>query len=123
MGGVDRRLPLRAGNFDASGSTAIADIVSRVFLGAIGRVAVAIDEWRPAMGRVGFWTMSRRQQDLYKPADLSYFIGELRRLSGPAETGSHAGNGSRAHFWHAVRLYLQGRIHDSAFRIQGSAQE
>lgn len=46
--------------------------------------------------------MSRRQQGLYKPADLSYFIGELRRTAGRAGQG-------RANFWHTVRIYLQQR--------------
>lgn len=44
--------------------------------------------------------MYRRGQGIYKPADLTYFINELRRASR---------RGSRANFWHVLRLYLQQR--------------
>lgn len=57
----------------------------------------------------GFGTMSRRHQRLYKPADLSYFIGELRRMGGRTDQSSPMGEAGRADFWHALRLYLQGR--------------
>ncbi|HEX7447801.1 MAG TPA: hypothetical protein VF306_09670 [Pirellulales bacterium] len=62
--------------------------------------------------------MSRRHQGLYKPADLSYFIGELRRMSGRTEQRIRMAEANRADFWHALRLYLQETMQDPAFRSQ-----
>lgn len=44
--------------------------------------------------------MYRRGQGIYKPADLTYFINELRTASR---------RGSRANLWHSLRIYLQQR--------------
>lgn len=47
--------------------------------------------------------MSQRRQQLSKPADVTYLVRELRRLS----TESQGNNGTA--FWRVVRWHLRNR--------------
>lgn len=66
------------------------------------------------VGAIG--TMSGRQNGLYKPTDLTYFLAALRR------TGGRSGPASRANFWHAMRGYLQQKPMSGGRRPEASGQ-